>query len=347
MDHESRQARTRKRRRARRRRIAVVVASTLSVLLIAAGAGIYGLYRHLDRNIKTEAIAAIATTPGADTSMSGPQNIVLIGSDSRAGANSSYGANAGYDPASARSDTTILFHLAADRKTATAVSIPRDSMVQIPACTSAATGKPIAAHLGMFNSAFTEGGADCTVKTIEAITGVEVTHAITVDFTGFKKVVDAIGGVQVCLPEAVKDTDSGLDLPAGCQAVSGDQALAYVRARHAFGDGSDIGRIGRQQEFLASALKQVADSGSLTNPVRTYQVLDAVTSAVTTDQGLGSVGKLYSLVSEIKKVPQSAIVYKTVPWESYPADPDRVQFKEPAAAQLFAGLVADRPVAAG
>jgi LCP family protein required for cell wall assembly len=235
------------------------------------------------------------------SAMSGKQDVLFIGSDSRAGGNQALG---GGDVSGARSDTTMVFDSPADRHEGTEVSIPRDSMVQIPACVSTGTatatatgtatgtgtsGLTVAANFGMFNSAFAEGGAPCTVKTVESLTGLTLTHYIAIDFEGVVGVVNALGGVKVCVTQAIDDKDSGLNIPAGTTNLDGDQALAFVRLRHSVGDGSDLERIGRQQYFLDQLENQVRAAGLITDPVKLYKVLDAATSSLTTDPGLGTV----------------------------------------------------------
>ena len=297
--------------------------------------GVYVLYDRLNSNIRTVDIGGLRTKDG-------PLDILLIGSDSRAGANAEYGSGLVDD--GARSDTTMLLHVSADRTNATVASIPRDSMVQLPSCDIPGGGVSTP-QLGMFNSAFTAGGAACTVKTVETLTGVPIDHVLVVDFTGFKAIVDAIGGIPVTLDQAVDDPDSHLSLPAGTSVVTGEQALAFVRARHNLGNGSDIGRMGRQQQFLSSALDTMTKDGVLDDPSKLYKVLDAATKALTTDPALGSLSALSALASDLKQVPRANITYLTVPWQTYQPDPNRVQFA-PAAQDLFDALRQDLPVPA-
>ena len=138
----------------------------------------------------------------------------------------------------------------------------------------------------MINESFNSGGITCTWKTVETLTGIHIDHFVKVDFTGFKGMVDAVGGVEVCLPEAVDDKKALLHLAAGEQTLNGEQALGYVRARYSLGDGSDIGRIQRQQMFIASMVKKVMSGETLTDPAQLCGFLDAGTKAVTTDPEL-------------------------------------------------------------
>ena len=333
-----------------RRRVVTICATSLSVLAIAGATGLWTVYNRLNDNIRTvdihaddapgpaDALKPSSATPppGTHTAM----NILLIGSDDRDGANAQYGdANSG-----ARSDTTMLLHVAADRKSATVASIPRDSMVQTPACVLS-NGTRSQPQFGMFNAAFSIGGAACTVKTVEGFSGLTIDHVLVVDFTGFKKIVDAIGGIPVHLDQAVNDPDSHLNLPAGTTVVNGEQALAFVRARHNLGDGSDIGRMGRQQQFLNSALDTLAADGTLDDPAKLYKVLDAATKALTTDPALGSLPALADFASDLKQVPRQQITYLTVPWQWYQPDPNRVELA-PKAQELFTAMRVDAAVPA-
>ncbi|WP_345653808.1 LCP family protein [Streptomyces tremellae] len=313
-------------------------------VLATAGTG-WWFYEKLDGNITTdtEAAAQLQTyakerpAPVALDAL----NILLIGSDSRSGKdNAKYGHDEG---GTARSDTTILLHLAADRQSATAVSIPRDLMVHIPSC-----GKPggttTKAQFAQFNWAFEFGGTACTTRTVEQLTGVRIDHEMVIDFSGFKDMVDAVGGVQVCLAEPVHDTDAHLDLPAGRSTVKGEQALGFVRARHGIGDGSDTQRIQRQQGFLGALFTKLQSDGVLLNPTRLYPVLDAATKAITTDPGLSSLRDLYNLAHSTRNVPTDKVQFLTVPQRPYTPDPNRDELVQPAADTLFAQLRDDAPV---
>ncbi|HET9172280.1 MAG TPA: LCP family protein [Actinospica sp.] len=314
-----------------RKKLVVWGCSALALVVVAVAVGVGVAWKHLNGNIKTE---DAQLKPSA---MTGKQDILFIGSDSRAGADQSLG---GGDVSGARSDTTMVFDSPADRRLATEVSIPRDSMVQIPDCASTATGgATVAANFGMFNSAFTEGGAPCTVKTVESLTGLSLTHYIAIDFEGVVGVVDALGGVKVCVTQAIDDTDSHLNIPAGTTTLNGTQALAFVRLRHSVGDGSDLERIRRQQYFLDQLEQQVRSAGLLTDPVKLYKVLDAATQSITTDPGLGTVSDLYSLAQTLNAVPSGKITYATVPNEPYPEDTNRVQWTEPDATNLWNSLI--------
>ncbi|MFF3861596.1 LCP family protein [Streptomyces sp. NPDC002209] len=330
--------------RGRRRRLLRWIGLGLALLVLAGAATGWWLYRKLDANI-TEDTSAAAELERYERErpthlVGGAQNVLLIGSDSRSGKeNARYGQDRGTE----RSDTAILLHLPADRRSATAVSIPRDLMTRIPSCLTEG-GSRTAERLAQFNWAFQWGGAACTIRTVEKLTGIRIDHHMVVDFGGFKKMVDAVGGVDVCLMQPMDDPEAKLKLPAGRQTLHGEQALGFVRARYSLGDGSDTERMERQQQFLGSLVKKVQSNGVLLNPGRLYPLLDAATSSVTTDPGLASLRDLYELVRGIRDIPAEQVKFLTVPRRPYAADPNRDELVQPDAAQLFERLRTDRPL---
>ncbi|MFJ8732574.1 LCP family protein [Streptomyces bauhiniae] len=330
--------------RRRRRRWLEGGALGAAVLLLAAGGTGWALYARLSDNITPDEAAARELARYDEERptalVSGAQNILLIGTDTRAGSgNGEYGRDSGTE----RSDTTILLHLAADRRSATAVSLPRDLMVRIPACPRTGGGQA-GPSFAMFNTAFQVGGSACTIRTVEELTGIRVDHHMVVDFSGFKQMVDAVDGVRVCLREPIDDKAAKLKLPAGRVTLNGEQALGYVRARKSLGDGSDTDRMDRQQRFLGALVEKVRGDGVLLNPVKLYPVLDAATSALTTDPELASLRGLYRLVRGVRDIPTEHVRFLTAPREAYVYDSDRDQLVQPEAGELFSRLRADRPV---
>ncbi|MFJ9834677.1 LCP family protein [Streptomyces sp. NPDC101169] len=331
-------------RRHRRRWVWATALGVTAFLMASSGIG-WVVYAKLNGNITADEAAAAELAEyerERPTSLvRGAQNILLIGSDTRAGrGNREYGRDVG----SERSDTTILLHLAADRRSATAVSLPRDLMVDIPGCHKAdgSRSEPVFA---MFNRAFQVGGSACTIRTVEKLTDIRVDHHIVVDFSGFKEMVDAVDGVRLCLREPIDDKAARLRLPAGKVTLDGEQALGYVRARKSLGNGSDTDRIDRQQQFLGALVNKVQSNGVLLNPVKLYPLLDAATSSLTTDPELASLRGLYQLVRGLRDIPTDRVQFLTVPRRSYVYDANRDQLVEPEAEKLFARLRADQPVA--
>ncbi|MEJ5913228.1 LCP family protein [Pseudokineococcus sp. 1T1Z-3] len=345
-------------RHVRRRTTAQRVVATAGAVVL--GAGVVGaaaaatVVSHLQGNITAIDVDAVLGTDRPDRhddveeTEQQPQrqtralNILVMGSDDR-GTLEDSGAFGG-DIGGGGSDTTLLVHLAADRESAVAVSIPRDSMVQVPECGTPEGATP-RTRTAMFNSALAEGGPACAIATVELNTDVRVDHFAVVDFDGFQAMVDALGGVEVCLPEAVVDPKSHLDLPAGVSRVSGDQALAYVRARYNMpgAEGSDIGRIGRQQQFLSSVVQEVTSAGVLLRPDRLVRFLDAATSSLTTDPALASMSELTWLAQSASGLRPADISFVTVPFEEYAPDPNRLQWA-PEADALWESIRTDSPL---
>jgi LCP family protein required for cell wall assembly len=319
-----------------RLRLLVAIASGV-ILIVATVAGIFGFAaRNLAGNIK--ALEVIATPkPVAET---GPLNILLMGTDTRTDQGGGFGSETEYG-GTGRSDTTILIHLSNDRKSAIAVSIPRDSVVNIPACTKE-DGTTVTERTDLFNSAFSSAGPGCTVKTIETLTGITINHAVIVDFVGFSNVVDALGGIKVCLTEPIDEpveNGAGIQLPAGVQTLDGKSALGLMRARYSLADGSDLKRIERQQELLSITIDQVTKMNLITDLPALYKVLNAATSSLRMDAGLSDLDSLVTLSTSLSSMGSNNVSFVTVPYESTP-DGNRVQWTEEAN-QLWSAIIND------
>lgn len=328
------------------RRGGIAVAAALAVALVLSVVAYVKLTGNINRLDITDALGKRPekqATTDADTNL-GPMNILVMGSDTREGAgNDKYGSNnVEYGISGARSDTNLVVHLSADRKSAVVVSIPRDSMTRAPRNCSDKEWSPETGVVRQWNANFTQGGPPCVIKTFEGLTGIYLDHFVVIDFRGFQKMVDALGGVTVCTPEPINDKDSKLVLPAGKTKVNGKQALGYVRVRKTVGDGSDIGRINRQQAFLSSVVQQATSSSLLLRPDRLYRFLDAATQSMTTDQDLG-VGKMRDVAQSVARIGMDQIRFVTVPIEPYAADSNRVQWAE-SADTLWEALREDKPL---
>ncbi|MEV6112286.1 LCP family protein [Streptomyces sp. NPDC052109] len=327
-----------------------IVGLALAGALVLGTAAVGWAYWHLNHNIKSVDIdsalggdrpARAETTPAATASASaaplptGSLNILVLGSDSRSGkANKELG---GGDSTGARSDTAMVVHIDAGRTKATVVSIPRDTLVTRPACPLPSGGSTAAAHNVMVNTAYELGGPVCAVKTVESITGVRMDHYIEIDFSGFAKLVDALGGVDVTT-QTIQDDKSHLQLKAGPHHLDGKQALALARTRYGIGDGSDLGRIALQQQLVKALLEQMAGTRLLTDPARLYRVADAATAGLTTDTGLDSLSELMRLGQSLKGLTSDQVKTVMMPVVTAPSDHNRVIAKEPAASKLWASL---------
>lgn len=241
-------------------------------------------------------------------------NILVMGSDARAGQGSGFGQVSKYGD-SARSDTTLLVHLYKGHRQALAISIPRDSLVTIPSCTRE-DGSTTSPWTTKFNAAFSLAGPACTITTVEKLTGLFIDHFVVVDFKGFQAMVDAVGGVSMCLTEPVTDSKSHLDLPAGTSLLDGKTALAFVRTRYSMGDGSDTARIRRQQGFLSALTRTIKSAGVLLNPVKLYKLLDATTSSLTMDPEFASLKELQAVALSLKNLSAKDLRFVTAPSQS-------------------------------
>ena len=261
-----------------------------------------------------------------------------MGSDTRAGTGNGID---GESQSGERSDTTILVHVSADRKTVYGVSLPRDAMVTRPKCTSDVGTVPAADPI-IFNDAFSLGGPKCTAEQVESLTGIYIDHYVTMDFNGFKEMVDAVHGVSVCIPEDIDDSEHGITFEAGTQELDGDKALDYVRERSSTPN-ADIGRMKRQQAFLASMINKVVSAGTLTRPSRVFNFLEAATGSITTDPDLSSLSSLVHLAWEFRRTDLDNITFITVPFEAYPEDPNRLIWSD-SAKGLWQVILQDQPL---
>ncbi len=298
--------------------IGATVATAVAVLISLTG---YALYLKLDHNITVTNVGGLT-----GRSDDGVQNVLILGSQTRDG----QGPGFGYDPDTNLSDNLLLVHLNATHTHATVVSIPRDTMVYEPACKSRfGTYTVPAQQQAIIDGAMNLGGPTCAVTTVEHLTGIQMDHFVEFDFNSFRTMVDTLGGVEVCVPQAINDPYSNLHISAGKHLITGNQALAFVRTRHGVGDGSDLGRIELQQEFFSSLIQKVESEGVLSNPVQLYDVANTATQSVTVDPGLGSISKLLSLAATLRHLHTRDVTFVTMPTVLDPANNDRLLPEEP------------------
>ncbi|MBW8818747.1 LCP family protein [Streptomyces sp. NPDC102405] len=293
---------------------------TMAFVLVAGAATGYFYLKHLEGNVGTTDVGdAAASNFSKDEAF----NILIIGTDKRTGE-----GNEGYGDAGSvgHADTNILLHVAKDRTNATALSIPRDLIVDIPDCRTKqedGTEKVVAGQEDVrFNRSLGESGRDagCTMRTVEAATGIKPDHFVMADFNAVKTLTTAVDGVEVCVEKAVDDKKSKLVLPAGKSKVEGEQALAFVRTRHAFGNEGDLDRIKVQQQFLGSLMRKMTSGDTLTSPTKLLKLAEAATNALTVDKAIGKVGTLKDIALELKKVPTKNISFMTIPVVDNPAE---------------------------
>ncbi|MEU6529446.1 LCP family protein [Streptomyces sp. NPDC046928] len=332
-----------RRRKPRRRRKGLLIAAwTAAGIVVLGGTGAGYLYFKLNGNLQSVDIDQALGTDRPQKTDNGSENILVLGSDSRSGGNKKLGGGA--DDGSARSDTAMILHVHKGHKKASVVSVPRDTIIDRPSCTDGdGTTHPAASGV-MFNSAYSTGGASCAVKTVESLTGVRMDHYLEVDFSGFQKLIDRLGGVEVTTTKAIDDPDSHLKLTAGTHRLDGEQALGLVRTRHGVGDGSDLGRIQLQQAFMKALIEQAKSIDLFGNPKRLLDLADTATKTVTTDSDLGSVNRLMSFANGLKGISSKHMTMVTLPVRYDPADPNRVVVAEAKAKQVFTALKHDKPI---
>ena len=315
-------------RGARRERALLTVCGVMSALILAVSGGAWALTGYLNGQLKR------VDAGTANSASTGPLNILVAGVDPRTGLthHEEVVLHVGND-VSSNSDTLMLMHVSADRSRVTVVSIPRDSWVNIPG------------HgMNKINAAYGLGGAMLMVQTVEQATGLTINDYVEVDFLGFVKVIDALGGVNICLPQPLDDPYSGLDLSAGMHHVNGITALAYARDRHSFAT-SDLARIQDQQRLLSSALSEATHSGLLANPIRLSRFINAALSALTVNRGLN----VSALADQMRGITAGDVTFMTVPLANVdyqtPTGELAVQWDSQAASQLFQDLANDQSLA--
>ncbi|MET7777526.1 LCP family protein [Streptomyces mirabilis] len=307
-------------KKSKAKKILLWTGGSMAFVLVAVSAAGYLYLKHLEGNVSTTDVGSAGKK---GFSKDEAFNILIIGTDKRTGA-----GNEGYGDAGSvgHADTNILLHVSKDRTNATALSIPRDLIVDVPDCPtkqSDGTTKVVPGTQNVrFNTSLGQDGRDpgCTMRTVKAVTGIPVDHFMMADFNAVKTLTSAVDGVEVCVAHAVNDKESHLKLPAGKSKVEGEQALAFVRTRHSFGNQGDLDRIKVQQQFLGSLMRKMASSDTLTNPTKLISLAEAATKALTVDTGIGKVSTLKDVALELKKVPTKNITFTTVPVLDNPAE---------------------------
>ena len=339
--HEVQLAHRRAHRHPLLRRTSIVVAAGLALLLTLGAAAYFKLNGNITRIDVSSLLGQRPKNVATADKLTNlkPVNILVIGSDTRDLGTSSYGTTAG-----ARSDTTLIVHLSGDRRSAVVVSVPRDSMTRAPSDCKDPNSSVADGPIRQWNANYSLGGPACLIRTVEGTTGIFIDHFMVVNFLGFQSMVDALGSVEVCMPEAVNDPKSHLNLPAGLSRVTGKEALAFVRVGHNIGnDASDLGRIDRQQAFLSSMIQEATSTNLLLRPDKLFRFLDAATKSLTTDPALGNLNALREVAQSVVGLKSSQIRFVTVPVEAYPPDHNRVQWTS-AADALWTSIQKDAPL---
>ncbi|MEX0426501.1 LCP family protein [Nocardioides sp. DS6] len=292
-----------------KRTVLATITATLVVLALVTGLSVFFLYRHLDGNIRTGAEIDHQVSKKKVDAPKQPLNLLLLGTDTR----DCTGCGVDQEAGGGLSDTTIILHVSADRQSAVGISIPRDTLVDPVACTRNAPRAAGTEQL-QWNEAYKAGGADCTAAQVEHTFGVYIDGYLAINFGGFKDMVNAIGGVDVCIPKPLDDPKYlHVHFDAGSSVhLNGAQALSYVRLRHV-GSGTDVDRTKRQQTFIAAMVKKVVSAGTLARPDRLYRFANALTKSIETNPELAKASDLVDLAEELKGTDLGHIRFITVP----------------------------------
>ena len=334
------------------------------VLFVVSSAGF--VYASLssqfaDRVVNIDAYSVDGQSKATPDSFEGRAvNILVVGTDSRSGASGELGAGDADDVPGLRNDSTMVIHVSADRSRVQIVSIPRDTLVDIPACKhrDGTTSEPTSDD--MFNNAMVYGsnggddqediapGIACVKSTVEKLSGMSIDAFMVVDFAGFINMIDALGGVWFNIPEHIEDESAQLYIDAGCWKLSGTHALAYMRSRKGQGDGSDISRIGRQQQLISAMLRELQEKNYVTDPGALINFLQAAISAVNVSDNLGNASSDASLlINVLQKVDRTNIQFVTMPVEEPSWDPNRRIPSEPMARNVWTALKNDQALPVG
>lgn len=343
--------------------VSILMALLTILTILSSGAVI--IAHNMQKTIQTNKLTYI---PQQSVSMNGDEasmqpidinagtaiNIMVIGQDTRSGAeNAAIGGN---DPNAAnnhQSDTNMIVHISSDRNHVDIISLPRDSIINVPACNTGSDIIPARNNV-MLNSVFPTAynathddgiAASCLVNTVNTLTGLDMQQFILVDFSGLSDMINSIDGVDVCIPQDLQDDNTGLDLKRGLQHLDGVQATQYARIRHGLNtDGSDIMRTVRQQHLVKALMHKLKDDSILSNPTKLYNLANAALSHVKMSSGLADVGVITGLAYSLRGMDMSTSVNAiTVPTEPYIADPNRVQWSD-SASKIWDALQTDKPV---
>lgn len=320
--------------------VAKVITASLLSLGLATGLTVVLVYNHWNANLDVESVDALLDNRPDKKVVEGPTeplNILIMGSDTRSGEGNGIDGESG----GGVSDTTILVHLSADRENAYGISIPRDTLIDRPECTTE-DGETLPAEAdAMWNAAYAVGGPACTIQQFEQSSGVRIDNYLVIDFNGFKNMVNALDGVEVCIPEDIYDPEHQINLEAGTREIRDDEALAYVRVRYTVGDGTDPNRIKRQQAFLGSMINKVLSAGTLARPDRLIGFGNALTDSIQTD--FESVGQMADLAGTMQGIGPSNVKFVTTPWVYSTAQPGRVEWT-PEVDDLWELVIDDEPL---
>ncbi|WP_435135463.1 LCP family protein [Actinacidiphila sp. bgisy144] len=335
----------RRKTRSRKRKVFRWVAIVVAVAVLGTAGAAYGYYEYLAGKIRKGERSSGKTNVAkskANSAGQTPMNIMILGSDTRSDPEDAKLGGAA-DATGARADVIMIAHLSADRSNMSVVSIPRDTRVDIPECTDPKTHKVYAKTNDIINASLSRGGAGCTLATVQNLTGVYIDHWLTIDFAGVVKMADVVGGVDVCVKENVDDHataaqpgGSHLHLTAGTHTVKGQQALQWLRTRHAFG--SDAGRSKAQHMYMSSLIRKLRGQNLFTDPAKLNKIATTAMSAFEVSSEIGTPKKLYDLGMQLKTIPPNRITMLTMPRIEDPQDPNAHYLPAPSASTVWSLL---------
>ena len=293
-----------------------ITAATLAVLLVSGAAVSSFAVWQLGSKVQDNAVdisngeeASVAPPPSLGA-FEGGFNILAVGADNSVEQGEEYGERDG----AILNDVNMVFHVAADHKSAVVLSLPRDLVIPHPECVDPATQEEFGAMSAQpLNDAFARGGLGCVRSTVEHLTGLSIPYAATFTFAGTVAMSDAVGGVPICLDDAVNDPESGLDLPAGISVVSGQQALSYLRARKHIGDRSDLSRISSQQAYMSSLMRVMKSSQTLTDVSKVLNLANAAAGNISLSQSLANLTTMASMALTLKDLDLDKLVFVQYP----------------------------------
>jgi LCP family protein required for cell wall assembly len=302
----------------------------------AAGISAFDIYNKLNED-------NIVLSTGAEVNLDGPINFLLIGSDTRDGQGEEYGEG---EVTSELADVILLLHITKDRQDATVVSFPRDLLVSVPECPNPDGGVFPAIENQQINSTISRGGVACTHLTIQKLTGLEIPFLAMIDFNGVIEMSNAVGGVEVVIDKRVSDDYSQFYIEAGTHNLKGKEALAYLRTRHGFGDGSDLGRISNQQTFLMSLFNKLKQDGVLNNPIALYSLASSAARNMKLSESITEIDTMVTLARALRTVDSSRMIFTAVPtYYLNGADEGRLGLVPEEADALFDQIRNDLPLA--
>lgn len=322
-----------------------VLAIAVAVVLVSAtGVAAYTAY-DLTASFTEEAVVLEDQPPVPPDigQIEGGVNLLITGTDAcEEGSEAIFGDRCtGPDSVGERNDVTMLVHISDNPRRVTVVSFPRDLIVPIAECTGE-DGSVSGGWTDAISTAYDTGGLGCVVKTVSELSGMNIPFAAKVTWGGVIAITDAIGGVEVCLAQGIRDSDAGLDLPAGMNTISGATALAFLRVRKSIGDGSDLSRIGNQQQYMSRLARKLVSDDVLSNPATLYKLASTSLDNVTPTTTLTNPLTLVQIALAVKDVPFEDIAFVQLPVVDY--DSSRVAPDDEASAALWAALEANQPL---